>query len=213
MDSNKKWIMDTKIKRTMEALEKNNMKAYYVNEGKGIIEIIESIAKDGDKVAVGGSVTLDQLNLLEYLRNGKYDFLDRYKEGLERSEVVEIFRQSLLSDVYITSSNAITEDGFLYNVDGNGNRVAAMLYGPNKVIVIVGVNKITKNLDEAIKRNEEIAAPTNAKRLNRKTPCTKVGYCMNCKSEERICKKYTVIKNEGTPNRTHVIIVSKELGY
>ncbi|WP_055069823.1 lactate utilization protein [Clostridium massiliamazoniense] len=213
MDKNMEWLMATKVKRTMENLEKNNISSYFINTREELIEIIETLSLEGDKVAVGGSATLNELDLLSYLRSGRYNFLDRYKEGLTREEVVNIFRESLLSDVYITSTNAITEEGYLYNVDGNGNRVAAMLYGPNKVIVICGVNKLVKNVDEAIERNKSISAPANAKRLDRKTPCSKIGYCMDCKSEERICKKYTLIKEEGTKGRMHVIILNENLGY
>lgn len=213
MDENMKWLIETKVKRTMDSLEKNNIKSYYVKNKDEVIKVIGSIMNKGEKVAVGGSVTLDELGILEHLRTGKYNFLDRYEKGLTREEVIEIFRQSLLADVYLTSTNAITEDGYLYNVDGNGNRVAAMLFGPKKVIVICGINKIVRNVDMAIERNELIAAPANTKRLNKNTPCSKVGYCMDCRSEDRICKKYTLIKNEATKDRMHVIFVEDQLGY
>lgn len=213
MDKSMEWLINTKVKRTMENLEKNNISAYFINTREELIEIIENLSLEGDKIAVGGSTTLNEVNLLNYLRTGRYNFLDRYKEGLTREEVVNIFRESLLCDVYITSTNAITEEGYLYNVDGNGNRVAAMLYGPRKVIVICGINKLVKNVEEAMERNKSISAPANAKRLNRKTPCSKVGYCMDCKSEERICKKYTLIKGEVTKDRMHVIILNQNLGY
>ncbi|MFR5266732.1 lactate utilization protein [Clostridium sp.] len=213
MDKSMEWLINTKVKRTMENLEKNNISAYFINTREELIEIIENLSLEGDKIAVGGSTTLNEVNLLNYLRTGRYNFLDRYKEGLTREEVVNIFRESLLCDVYITSTNAITEEGYLYNVDGNGNRVAAMLYGPRKVIVICGINKLVKNVEEAMERNKSISAPANAKRLNRKTPCSKVGYCMDCKSEERICKKYTLIKGEVTKGRMHVIILNQNLGY
>ncbi len=213
MDKSMEWLINTKVKRTMENLEKNNISAYFINTREELIEIIENLSLEGDKIAVGGSTTLNEVNLLNYLRTGRYNFLDRYKEGLTREEVVNIFRKSLLCDVYITSTNAITEEGYLYNVDGNGNRVAAMLYGPRKVIVICGINKLVKNVEEAMERNKSISAPANAKRLNRKTPCSKVGYCMDCKSEERICKKYTLIKGEVTKGRMHVIILNQNLGY
>lgn len=213
MDKSMEWLINTKVKRTMENLEKNNISAYFINTREELIEIIENLSLEGDKIAVGGSTTLNEVNLLNYLRTERYNFLDRYKEGLTREEVVNIFRESLLCDVYITSTNAITEEGYLYNVDGNGNRVAAMLYGPRKVIVICGINKLVKNVEEAMERNKSISAPANAKRLNRKTPCSKVGYCMDCKSEERICKKYTLIKGEVTKGRMHVIILNQNLGY
>lgn len=213
MNSVALWSNEMKINRTIEALKKNNMNGYYAKNRDEVIELIKDIVKEGSKVAVGGSETLSELGILEHLRSGRYDFLDRYKEGLTREEVTNIFKQSFLADAYLSSCNAITENGELYNVDGNGNRVAAMLYGPDKVIVICGVNKIVKDVDEAIKRNREISAPMNAKRLNKKTPCTKVGYCMNCNSPERICNEYTLIKKQRSSERMHVIFLNENLGY
>lgn len=213
MNSVALWSNEMKINRTIEALKKNNMNGYYAKNRDEVIELIKDIVSEGSKVAVGGSETLSELGILEHLRSGRYDFLDRYKEGLTREEVTNIFKQSFLADAYLSSCNAITENGELYNVDGNGNRVAAMLYGPDKVIVICGVNKIVKDVDEAIKRNREISAPMNAKRLNKKTPCAKVGYCMNCNSPERICNEYTLIKKQRSSERMHVIFLNENLGY
>ena len=213
MNSVALWSNEMKINRTIEALKKNNMNGYYAKNRDEVIELIKGIVSEGSKVAVGGSETLSELGILEHLRSGRYDFLDRYKEGLTREEVTNIFKQSFLADAYLSSCNAITENGELYNVDGNGNRVAAMLYGPDKVIVICGINKIVKDVDEAIKRNREISAPMNAKRLNKKTPCTKVGYCMNCNSPERICNEYTLIKKQRSSERMHVIFLNENLGY
>lgn len=213
MDNNLKWVNECRINRTIEALKKNNMNGYLAKDKEEIITIIESIISKGDVVSCGGSMSLFETAVIEYLRNGKYEFLDRYKEGLSGEDIGKIYRDSFFADAYFTSSNAITEEGELYNVDGNGNRVAAMLFGPKKVIVVVGVNKIVKDIDEAIKRNREIAAPANAKRLNRATPCAKVGYCMDCNSNERICNEYTIIKRQGNKERIHVIFLNEKLGY
>ena len=125
----------------------------------------------------------------------------------------EIYRKSFFCDTYFASANAITEKGEIYNVDGNGNRVAAILYGPEKVILIVGVNKIVSDVEEAIKRNKEISGPANAKRLNTATPCAKVGKCMDCRSNDRICCEYTLIKRQRTSNRIHVIFVNESIGF
>ncbi len=213
MNSVALWSNEMKINRTIEALKKNNINGYYAKNRDEVIKLIEDIVAEGSKVAVGGSETLSELGVLEYLRSGRYDFLDRYKAGLTPEEVTNIFKQSFLADAYLSGCNAITENGELYNVDGNGNRVAAMLYGPDKVIVICGVNKIVKDVDEAIKRNRAISAPMNAKRLKRKTPCAKVGYCMDCNSPERICNEYTLIKKQRLPERMHVIFLNENLGY
>lgn len=213
MDENNLWVLEQKVKRTMENLEKNNMEAYYVEDNKALLNKIDDLIKEGETVAVGGSMTLFETGIIEYLKSGKFNFLDRYKENLSREDMKEIYRKSFFADSYVVSSNAVTEEGELYNVDGNGNRVAAMIYGPDKVIVVVGTNKIVKDLDEAVKRNRESAAPANAKRLNRKTPCTKVGYCMDCNSSDRICNDYVLIRRQGNKGRIKVIFVKDALGY
>ena len=213
MDNNIKWVEEQKIKRTMENLEKNNIESYFVEDNSALIEKISGFVKEGDTVSVGGSMTLFETGVIEFLRNGKFNFLDRYEQGLNGNDIKDIFRKTFSADAYFVSSNAVTEKGELYNVDGNGNRVAAMIYGPDNVIVIVGVNKIVRDVKEAIERNKEYAAPANAKRLNRNTPCTKVGYCMDCSSSERICNDYVLIRRQGQKGRIKVIIVGKELGY
>lgn len=213
MDNNIKWVEEQKIKRTMENLEKNNIESYFVEDNTALIEKISELVKDGDTVSVGGSMTLFETGVIEFLRNGKFNFLDRYAEGLNGDDIKDIFRKTFSADAYFVSSNAVTEEGELYNVDGNGNRVAAMIYGPDNVIVIAGKNKIVRDVEEAIARNREYAAPANAKRLNRETPCAKVGYCMDCSSKDRICNDYVLIRRQGQKGRIKVIIVGKELGY
>ncbi len=213
MDKNTEWLVDQKVKRTMEALEKNNMEAYFVKNQEALMSKISEFVKEGNTVSVGGSMTLFETKIIDFLRCGKFNFLDRYEENLKPEDIKDIFRKTFMADIYFTSSNAITEQGELYNVDGNGNRVAAMLYGPDKVIVIVGINKIVSSLDEAIERNRNCSAPANAKRLNRNTPCTKVGYCMDCSSNERICNDYVLIRRQGQKGRIKVIIVGENLGY
>lgn len=213
MDQNAKWVNEQRILRTIKSLEDNNMNGYYVKDKDELISKIEELVKTDSIVACGGSSTLFETGVIDHLRTKRYEFLDRYEDGLNRQEIVKIFKKSFSADVYFTSSNAVTESGELYNVDGNGNRVAAMLYGPEKVIVVCGVNKIVKDVERAIDRNRQISAPANAKRLNRNTPCTKVGYCMDCKSNERICNEYTLIKRQGTKDRIHVIFLAEEFGY
>ena len=213
MSENMKRLQEIKIKRTIEALKENGINGYSVKDKEQLKELVKSIIEKGSIVTVGGSMTLFEAGIIDLLRNGDYKFLDRYKEGLTRDEIEKIYRDAFSSDYYITSTNALTEKGELYNVDGNGHRVAAMIYGPKKVIVIAGVNKIVKDLDAAIVRMKEIAAPANAIRLNRNTPCSKVGHCCDCKSPEKICRDYTVIRSQGDKERFHVIIVEENLGY
>ncbi|MDV4150784.1 lactate utilization protein [Clostridium sp. AL.422] len=213
MDNNLKWVNEQKILRTIQSLNKNNMNGYLVNNNEELIEKIKELVKENSTVACGGSMSLFETGVIGHLRSGRYKFLDRYEEGLTKEEVTKVFKESFFADAYFASSNAVTEDGKLYNVDGNGNRVAAMLFGPEKVILIVGVNKIVKNIDEAVIRNREIAAPANAKRLNKMTPCTKVGYCMDCKGNDKICREFTVISSQGDKDRIHVIFMNEEMGY
>ncbi len=210
MDKNKYDIIRLKMERTAEALRDNNMYCECVDSTEEALEIIESFLNEGDTVAVGGSMTLDDMAVLDMLRDGRYNFLDRYEEG---ADVQKIFRDSFSADVYLTSSNAITENGELYNVDGNGNRVAALIFGPKSVIVVAGYNKIVKDIEAAKVRVQEIAAPANATRLGCQTPCTKTGHCMNCASPQRICATAVITGRQRVQNRIKVILIGEELGY
>jgi len=213
MDKNLSFVMEKKVERTMKNLHKNNMEAFYVKDEKAVLEKVQELINEGDTVSVGGSMTLFETGIMDMLRSGKYKFLDRYKPGLTKEDIIKIYRDSFSANAYFTSSNAITENGELYNVDGNGNRVAAMLYGPDKVIVVVGINKIVKDVNEAVERNKRIAAPANAKRLDKNTPCAALGYCTECNSPEKICREYVLIASQGNKDRIKVIIVGKEFGY
>lgn len=217
-------IMKT-IEKTMENLKRNKMKPYFCNTKVEAIEIVKSLLKDGDTVSHGGSHTLAELGIPDILKSGNYNYLDRSVPGFTREQVEEIYRKSYFADVYLTSSNAITENGELYNVDGNSNRVSAILYGPKSVIVVCGYNKIVKNIDEAINRVKSIAAPKNTVRLNCDTYCNKKGHCVSldeskssdmcsgCHSDGRICCNYAVSAQQRHPDRIKVIIVGEELGY
>lgn len=213
MDKNVVWHLEEKIKRTKEALEKNNYEVYVVERVKDAAKKIEDIIEKGSKVSFGGSISILESGVLDILRNGQYDLLDRYKEGLTNEDIGELFRESFFADYYITGTNALTENGELVNLDGNGNRVAAMIFGPKKVIVIAGINKITKDLDEAYVRVRNTAAPINAKRLDKKTPCSQLGRCIDCSSPERICNHMVVSYRQNTKGRGIVIIVKEEIGY
>ncbi|SHK10757.1 Uncharacterised ACR, YkgG family COG1556 [Clostridium cavendishii DSM 21758] len=213
MNKNIEWVNEKRAERVIASLEKNNMNGYLVRSKDELLKKIEELIKDGDTVGCGGSMTLFETGIIDYLRSGKYNFLDRYKDNLTKDDIKKIYRQAFFADAYFSSTNAITENGELYNVDGTGNRVAALLYGPEKIIIVAGLNKIVKNVEEAIARTKDIVAPANAKRLNRKTPCAKVGYCVECQSEDRICCEYTLIRRQTISNRIHVIFISENFGY
>ena len=213
MDRNKYEIIRLRMESTAEALRKNNYYAVCAENREEALEIVENLIDDNASVAVGGSVTLSECGVLELLRSGKYDFYDRYAEGLTREQITEIHHQAMLCDFYLCSANAVTENGELFNIDGTCNRVAAMLYGPDNVIVVVGFNKIVGNADEARKRVKELAAPANATRLSRKTPCVIKGKCADCRADDRICSAEVLMGYQIVKERVKVILVGEELGY
>lgn len=213
--------MNNIVEKTMKNLEKNNMNAFYVETREEVIPLIEKLVEDGSTVAVGGSVTLGEIGVLDHLRSGRYTFYDRFTKGYTQEQIDEVFIKSMSVDAYFCSSNAVTEDGELYNVDGHANRVAAIAYGPKKVIMIVGVNKIVPALEDAVKRVKTIAAPKNAVRLNCKTYCFAKGHCVDmeggigkgCDSPDRLCRSYLVCSKQKHAGRINVIFVNEELGY
>ena len=211
--------MELKIRRTMAALEKNNMHAYYAPSSADAMNIVESLLKEGDTISCGGSVTLDATGVKALMRSGKYNFLDREAVATDAERQV-IYRKTFSADAFLTSSNAITENGELYNIDGGGNRVAAMLFGPEKVIVVAGYNKIVRDLEAAAVYVKSLTTPANALRLHLDTPCTHAAcpgtdgdMCAGCRSENRICSLYTVMAYQRNKNRVHVVLVGEEVGY
>lgn len=213
MNQSKKTIIQTQIAKTIENLTKNNMPAFYAEDEAALIEKIKELVPEGASISCGGSMTLFETGVIEHLRCGRYKLLDRYAPGLTPEQTREVFVSALSADTYICGTNAVTMNGELYNVDGNGNRVAALLFGPKSVIMVVGQNKLVRDLNDAAARVRNLAAPTNAERLNRDTPCRKTGCCVNCAVKERICADYVTMARQTTPGRVKVIIVGKELGY
>lgn len=212
------------VEKTMDNLEKNNMMPFFCNTAKDACGIVKKLIKEGETITCGGSVTLFETGIIDIMKNGDYNFLDRTKEGLSREEVEDIYRKAYFADTYFMSSNAVTENGELYNVDGNSNRISALLYGPKSVIVVCGYNKIVKNIDEAVYRVKTKAAPQNTIRLNIDTYCSKEGNCVSldkpnstmcsgCKSSGRICCNYAICAQQRHKNRIKVIIIGEDYGY
>ena len=212
------------IEKTMENLRRNNIKPFYVEKKEDVLPLIKTLVNEGDTVSNGGSVTLKQTGVMDELKSGRYNYLDRSREGITREEVEQVYRDTYSADVYFASSNAITESGYLYNVDGNSNRVAAILYGPKSVVVVCGVNKLVRNIGEAAYRVKTKAAPPNTVRLNKDTYCAKEGQCVSlnkedpelcdgCHSDGRICCNFVVCAQQRHINRIKVIIINEELGY
>lgn len=213
MDQHLNEVWQMKIERLIKNLEKNQMKGTFLKDREALQEYMNQQIPDEVKVAVGGSQTLFEIGVIEYLRTRNVTFFDRYEEGLSVEGRKEVFRNSFFADFYFTSTNAITVEGHLYNIDHVGNRVAAMLFGPDKVFVIIGLNKIVDSEEEAMGRIRSIAAPANNVRLNRDTPCTKLGSCTECNAKDRICSQYTMIKRQSVKDRIEVLILPTELGY
>lgn len=213
MDFDEDPQMEKRIERTIRNLEKHNIHGVFVADEAELRMKIREWMPEGSTVAVGDSMTLFETGIMEMLRNGDYHFLDKYRPGITRAEKQDIYRRSFSADTFLCSTNALTETGELYNVDGNGSRVAAMIYGPDQVIVVAGINKIVKSLEEAEERVRKIAAPLDAKRLQKKTPCVSLGYCVDCQSDDRICNDVVIIKRQFIKGRIKVIIVGKSLGY
>ncbi len=220
---NTNFSMDV-IQETMKNLEANNMKPYFCETSQDALELVKSLLKSGDTVACGGSVTLKETGIDNLLKSGEYNFLDRGREGITPEEIEEVFIGAFSADAYLMSTNALTKKGELYNVDGNSNRVAALLYGPKSVIIVCGYNKIVENLDEAVERVKKAAAPLNTKRLHTNSYCENAGECMSlkednpfmcdgCKGAGRICCNYVVSAQQRKKDRIKVIIVGESLGY
>lgn len=205
-----KTVMNKRIERTVAALKANNMNAYHISSREEMFDVLASLIPPESKVGYGGSMTLTDTGVIDWLRWKKdITLFDRANSD----NPIDCQRMCLVSDVFLASSNAVTENGWLYNVDGRGNRVAAMIFGPKKVILVVGCNKIVPDIDSAIKRIKCTASPANAIRLNKDTPCAKTGVCMNCKSDDRICRDYVAMGPQLEKNRINVLILDECLGY
>lgn len=189
------------------------MEGYYINSIDQLFQRLKALIPKGSIIGVGDSMTLFETGVIDFLRNGNFNFLDKYQDKLTSDEKIYIYIKNFSADTFVCSTNAITESGELYNIDGNGSRVAPMIYGPKQVILIVGINKIVKNIEEAESRVRSYAAPIDAKRLNKDTPCTKLGYCVDCKSPNRICNDFVVIRGQFVKGRIKVLILGKSLGY
>lgn len=204
----------TKVKA---ALEENNFVAYVADNSshaKQIVmeEIIDQL--DIKSVSWGGSVTFVSTGIYEAVKNSsKIEVLDVFSKKLPQDEINQIRRNALLVDLYITGTNAVTESGQLVNLDMYGNRVAAITFGPRYVIILVGRNKIVSDLDTAMSRIKNYAAPVNAMRLNKKTPCAQSSYCEDCKSPERICNTWTISEKSFPKGRIKVVLINEDVGF
>lgn len=197
----------------IKALEKRNMKGYYCPDCASAVKQASELIPDGASVSFGGSMSLGESGVMDMLRSRTdIRLLDRSKAKTPE-ETKKLYHDALSSDVYFMSSNAITLDGELINIDGNGNRVAALIYGPERVVLIVGMNKVTPTVENGIRRVHNIATPANCIRLNKQTPCAATGVCHDCLSPDCICSQTVITRRSSVPERIIVILVGEALGY
>ena len=198
------------MKQIIKHFEDRNINVVELDTKEQLHAFLTSHIDNNATVACGGSMTLKELEVHDYLKSREIVYLDREKEGVDMNKIMH---DALSSDVYLSSANAITEDGEIFNIDGNGNRVAALIYGPKKVILVVGENKLVKDLKEARERVKAISAPLNAKRLHTNTPCVVTGNCADCRSPRRICCSEVVINYQRDKERMYLVVMKGTYGY
>lgn len=208
-------IYRQKAERVIKMMKKRNFEGFYFDCSKEAVEAIVRKIPKGSLVGLGGSETILETGLVDALRKMEISLLDRYAESVSQVRIDEMRRDGLLSDIYIAGCNAITENGLLVNMDGMGNRVAAMTYGPKKVFLLAGINKIVTSLDHAIDRIKNLAAPMDAVRMEVNTPCASTGSCNepNCHPPNRICSTLSIMEASWFPGRITVVLVGESLGY
>ena len=207
------WHNEITGKKVVKALMNNGFSATYCRTAEEAAAAILDQVPEGASVGIGGSWTVGELGLLDELDARGHRILNHGRAGLSKEEKNEIRRQQLTCDVFLSGTNAVTMEGELVNMDGTGNRVAAMIFGPGKVIVVAGVNKIVKDLSAAMVRIKTIAAPINNRRLGLPNPCVQTGECMDCQGPTRICNVTTILHKKPLLSDIHVFIVGEDLGF
>ena len=193
----------------IKGLASRNMKGYYAESKEQALDIALNLIEKGSKITMGGSASVAEIGLRDALVQGDYDFCDR--DAAEDKRAAEQFAYT--ADYFLGSVNAMTQDGILVNIDGNSNRVSAYAYGPKKLVLVVGLNKVASDVDAAMKRARNVAAVANAQRFGIQTPCKQTGTCMNCKSMDTICCQFLITRFERHADRVHVILVNDNLGF
>ena len=201
-------LADTMIKN----MAKRNMEGYYCATSAEAVEKVLSLMPEGASVTWGGSMTLTECGLMDALKTANYEIIDR-DTAKTPEEARVMYAKQVMADYYLMSTNAITISGELVNIDGRANRVSCLCWGPQNVIIIAGMNKVCSDVESAIQRVRNFAAPPNCVRLNKNTPCAQTGKCGDCYSQESICSQFLVTRRSSTPNRIKVILVGEELGY
>ena len=197
------------IPQIIKNLASRNMTGYYAGSREEALQLALSLIPEGSTVSMGGAMSAHEIGLVDALKKGNYQFIDRDQYEDKRKAMLLAYD----ADVFLSSVNAMTEDGVLVNIDGNSNRVSAIAQGPKKVIFIVGMNKVCDDVDGALKRARNVAAPINAQRFGLSTPCAKTGSCMDCKSPDTICCQFLITRYSRHKDRIHVILVNDNLGF
>ncbi|MBE6041790.1 MAG: lactate utilization protein [Clostridiales bacterium] len=209
MDANIIKRNEMLAQKVIKGLASRNMTGYYAADKEEALKTALDLIPEGSTVTMGGGMSVHEIGLVDALKEGNYDYIDRDKAEDPRAAMLAAYD----ADVFLASCNAVTEDGILVNIDGNANRVSAIAQGPKKVVFIVGMNKICDDIDGAIKRARNVAAPINAQRFGLNTPCSSTGSCMNCKSPDTICCQFLVTRFERHPGRVHIVLVNDNLGF
>ncbi len=209
MDANIQKRNALLAQKVIKGLESRNMTGYYAEDRQAALKQALALIPEGSSVTMGGAMSAHEIGLVEALKSGSYNFIDRDAYADRRAAMLAAYD----ADVFLSSVNAMTEDGELVNIDGNANRVSAIAQGPKKVVFIVGMNKVCSDLDGAMKRARNVAAPINAQRFGLSTPCAKTGACMNCKSPDTICCQFLITRYSKHKDRIHVILVNDSLGF
>ncbi len=195
--------------KVIKGLQSRNMSGYYAANKEEAFKQAMELIPEGSSVTMGGAMSVHEIGLVEALKSDKYNFIDRDKAEDKRAAMLAAYD----ADVFLASANAITEDGIMINIDGNSNRVSAIAQGPRKVVFIIGMNKVCDDVDGAMKRARNVAAPINAQRFGLSTPCAQTGSCFNCKSPDTICCQFLITRFSKHEGRIHVILVNDDLGF
>lgn len=209
MDANVYKRNELLSKKIIDGLKSRNMTGYYAKDKEDALKIALSLIPKGSTISMGGCATANEIGLVDAVKGPDYNYIDRATAADKRAAELAAYD----SDIFLGSANAITEDGVLVNIDGNSNRVSAYAFGPKKLVLIVGMNKVTPDVDSALKRARNVAAPINAQRFGLSTPCTATGSCMNCKSPDSICCQFLITRFSRHKDRIHVILVNDSLGF
>lgn len=208
----KQLAFQTAVEGIIKKLALRNMEGYFFEDSASCVKAITDMMEDGSSISWGGSESIKECGLMDAIKSGNYQLIDRFSARTPE-ESRELYAKTVLADYYLMSSNAITYDGKLINIDGNGNRVACLIHGPKNVIIVAGMNKLVADVASGYARVRNTASPANAKRLSRNTPCFHNGRCGDCLSDDCMCNQIVVTRRSGIPGRIKIFFVAEELGY